>query len=624
MERARGGVGLSGGEPRVLDGVGERDVARGRGLVAGVALERGVDGRHVHGLALVGEVGVGGDLLAGRVAYGLEGDEAPAAELGRVDVEGLLRGAEPGAGRELGGGGGDDAAVGAVVAYDVELALEGVGGAGGEALVGDLVDEAGAGRGRHALLALGVGERRADGHGGVVHGAHVEVGPVARDRHGEAGHVVALVGLGPELLDGVGVVGERPERVVDGGRPVGAAGEPHAGRAVEPGVVDLAGRRVVGGVAGVRALAVRVPRGRGVEHAVLVGDEDVPLARGLARDEEGHPCHAGHGVLVRLDGGEVAADGLLLERRVGAVGDRALVGDGEGPGPVGVEQVAHGGRGLARGVGAVGEGVGRGLCRAVLARCESQHVLAGLVPGSVHQDGLGGVVADGDGRAGERRRALGHRLVALGVDLGELRTTADHVLGERRGRAVDQLPVLGDLEGPAPVRIEEVAAGRLGLARGVGAVGQRVCRGLRRAVLAGGEGHDILSWLVPAAVYLDGVRGVVPDGDLGAGERRVALRDGRVALCVDFGEPGAAADDVFVDLEVIGDEVRPCANLFYGSVAVGALHDLGDAGGGVWEVAIGGLGLGHRDGAEGDGRVAPAVKVGVVGSVGDQGVWVGE
>ena len=208
VERAGGGVGLAGGEARVLDSVGEGHVARGRGLMAGVALERGVDGRHGHGLALVGEVGVGGDLLARGVAHGLEGDQRASAELGRVDVEGLLGGADLGARHEVGGGGGHGAAVGAVVIHQVELTLEGVGRARRESLVGDLVDEAGAGGRRHALLALGVREGGPDGNGPLVDGSHVEVDAVARDGHGEAHEAVALVGLGPELLDGVGVIGE--------------------------------------------------------------------------------------------------------------------------------------------------------------------------------------------------------------------------------------------------------------------------------------------------------------------------------------------------------------------------------------------------------------------------------
>ena len=467
-------------------------MARGRGLMAGVALERGVDGRHGHGLALVGEVGVGGDLLARGVAHGLEGHQRASAELGRVDVEGLLGGADLGARHEVGGGGGHGAAVGAVGVDHVELTLEGVGRARRESLVGDLVDEAGAGGRRHALLALGVREGGPDGNGPLVDGPHVEVDAVARDGHGEAHEAVTLVGLGPELLDGVGVIGKGTERVVDGRRIVGVAREPDAGCRVKLGVVYLAGRRVIGGVAGVRALGVRVPVRAGVDHAVLVGHDHVPLARGLAGDEEGDPRHARHGVLLGLDGGEVAADDLLLHGGVGAVGNRALLGDGEGLGPGGVEQVALGGRGLARRVGAVGQGVRGGLGRAVLAGGEGQHVLAGLVPGAIDLDGVRGVVADRDLCARERGVALGHGLVALGVDLGELGTAAHDVVGDREAssrvllveRACPvsdglylRIAVVTRLDLPeVDVRVaHEIALGRLGLLDGEAANGKGNC-----------------------------------------------------------------------------------------------------------------------------------------------------
>ena len=141
----------------------------------------------------------------------------------------------------------------------------------------------------------------------------------------------------------------------------------------------------------------------------------------------------------------------------------------------------------------------------------------------------------------------------------------------------------------------------------VGAVGQGVRRGLGGAVLARGHGEHVLSGLVPGAAHLDGVRGRVGDGDLGPRERGVALRDGRVALGVDLGEPHAAAHDVVCDRKagtgvLLVKGARPTTNSLNFGIAVSAGLDLSKVYARVaHQVALGGLGLLDGEAADWEG-----------------------
>ena len=111
---------------------------------------------------------------------------------------------------------------------------------------------------------------------------------------------------------------------------------------------------------------------------------------------------------------------------------------------------------------------------------------------------LGGVDAELDPRQGYR---VG--LVALGDVIAYLRAYLDDE-ALRGLHLVHNLAVLADLEAPYFVG-EQVALRRDGFAQLVGAVGQKVARGLRHAVGAGGDGGHVLARLVCDASDHDGV-----------------------------------------------------------------------------------------------------------------------
>ena len=105
VERAGQRVLVAGREVLHVDGVRDPLAGGGGQLVVArrVGGGGGADGREAHGLALVGDVGVGGvgDAAAADV---LEGDDGRAGEVGRVEVEGDLDAAVGGVGYEGRGG----------------------------------------------------------------------------------------------------------------------------------------------------------------------------------------------------------------------------------------------------------------------------------------------------------------------------------------------------------------------------------------------------------------------------------------------------------------------------------------------------------------------------------------
>ena len=210
-----------------------------------------------------------------------------------------------------------------------------------------------------------------------------------------AEELLALVDPAGELLELVGVVGQRPLGVVGPRRS-----EPHAGRGV-PGAL---GRLVVGVGRG----GVRVPRGRGARVPVGVGHDDVGLPGGRAGDAERHARHAGEVAVGDLHELEVAALDLVGHRALpGELDHLAVLLDGERDLGVGAE-VSLGRLRLAHEVVAVGQGVGRGL-RGTAPGLERERYLPerDLLP--AHERGLRGRVHDLEDRAGapSRSRAKG-------------------------------------------------------------------------------------------------------------------------------------------------------------------------------------------------------------------------
>ena len=332
-----------------------------------------------HRLAPVGEVAVRGDLGAVGGVDGLVGGHGAARQCRAVEGRRGLEGPGLALGRE-GDGGADGVALGveqggAVVEHelqdgDVVARIEVV-----------VVDPVGQGRLPHGVgivAAVGVEQLgRQRGRGAVGHGAKVDLDLVGGHREAQGHHAQPGVGGAGQLHHGVGVVGQRPARVVGGGAPRLGAREPGARRGVEHGVVHRARRGVVGVVVGVGGGGVRV--GEAVEGAVGAGYDNVGLAGRLAGHQEGDAREGRHVPLADLDELHVAAHDLLGDDRRGGLGLASA-----GLGRVGGGGAEGGGQGLERPLGLVVLG------------------LRGVTAGAALGAGVGVAarVADGDELAG--------------------------------------------------------------------------------------------------------------------------------------------------------------------------------------------------------------------------------
>ena len=270
-----------------------------------------------------------------------------------------------------------------------------------------------------------------------------------------------------------------------------------------------------------------VPGGRGASLAVLVGDDDVGLARGGRGDPERDPREAPHAPGLRLHELEVAPAYLLGYGRRGvgrdalggALGghvrhegpDRGLValwrpglpygdgaqGDDGVPGRVAVELVARGGREVRGAVLARGHGPG--------ARC---------VLGEASLVVLTRVVADLELRTREAGGAERGGLARLGVGLGEHEAEGVRLRRVRRR----------GLRRPARLHGERdhVLRERVPARRG----------GLPRPVAPGAQAHDRASAVGVRGDRRDCLRArlVRIDGVHGSGERVAAVAVGHLVV----------------------------------------------------------------------------------------------
>ena len=550
---------LAGDEVLIADRVGQLLAVLGQGLVVHVAVRLGGDPGHHDGLPLVGQVLVLGGVPAVLVEVEvLEAHEFAAAHLGRVDRDVDLDAAGGDAVGERLGRAADRALILAVLADEVDLGGQRV-FAAGHVLELHGVGEGGLGVRRRVLGAV-AGKRGRDADLAVLLGALVDVHAVAGDLDGEAHEVVPGVLRAGELDHVVGIVGECAQGVVHGDLMVGVAVEPHARGAVADELGLVGDRRLLGverRVGRVGVLAVLREGGRSVDLAVLIGHDDVALAGGAARHEERDPRHLGLGETLDLVEVEVAADDLLLEVPVLGVAlgphDLAGLADLQGGLPRPVEQIT-----LRRGL--LGEFVGAvrqrrlGRLRAALGvGHEGLDDLAPLILLAVHEHAARRDVLDLDLGAGKRGRGLRHRLVALGVDLRDAHAATHDVLLEAGPAAVgDGLPVLTDLEGPGPGVVELIALRGLGFLDLVGAVGE-VTEGPVAVPVGHGDLGVLAALLHPLAVDEDALGALVPERDLGALERRVALGDGLVARGVDLHAGNLAGHDVLRERGLAGE-----------------------------------------------------------------------
>ena len=460
---------------------------------------------------------------------------------------------------------------------------------------------------------VGVG---GDGNGGlglVVEGAVVVHHAVAGDGDGGVDKPVAFVGGAAQLLDAVGVVGERAVPVVRAGQgALTGEAEPDACGGIEQNTVDgfgFAKRPVVA----VGVLRVMVPRGRGVEIPVGVGDDDVGFPGGQAGELEGdsgHPVGAVPGFLAE---GEIAAHHLFRHLRR-LVGDSVLHGlflnllEAQ---EVAVEHVAFRRFGFVHDEGAARD---HGLSAGVPVQVIPGHQMgfieegepvrvrgddpcagrgdSGFIEGGVIIIAEGVVVFDGELRAFERGGTLWQVAFIVAGSLAVV--FGDHQPGGIVGRGVGERDGRGLLrgDGNALLRCGQKPFRGLGLTDGDGLP----CGHLQRArgtVLPCGEGAQHTAVLTV-------------DGELSARQRvqGIPVREGRIGAQFDdphvsVGHVGEVAHALRVALAVqveVGALLR--ADILSGVGEVPALHD---------DVIAGAVPCAGERVVPGQGDVAPVV-----------------
>ena len=319
-------IGLPGGKPGVTDVIGDSGIALSGDGLAVVRFAHGtcreLRRKHGHLLGNVILVLVLCELRALRIGQGLVDHEGLAREV--VAVEGEIDGH---------GAMGLLCGEGLLCGHGLTVHLEHVTSLGIVNLTGDGV---GLARDKVAVLHLVGNLDGADTDivvavgcviGGsvdfrlrVIESSEVDGCAVAADGDGGVHQSITLVRSAAKLLDAVGVEGHGTEGVVGldgiagGGVAVltdhGVVAEPETGGRVELGAVDGA----VSGqspVVRVGVAVMGVPRGRGAEIAVLIGDGDMGLAGGEGGHLEGHASKVLGTVLCLLGELEVGAIDLL-------------------------------------------------------------------------------------------------------------------------------------------------------------------------------------------------------------------------------------------------------------------------------------------------------------------------
>ena len=527
-------VGLARDKALVVDRVHDGGLLAGSHDVVAVGPVgcRGGDAGKADGLALARDVPVGGHDLPVLEAL-LEGHDRRPLKACGVKLEGHGNRALGGLGHK--GGLGRDglavlahelALVVALGAAHVERAAHEVLLAGGKAVVVNRVDELHGAIRPHDRGAIGRLKRGLDAQGIVVDGPQVVGALVAAHGELDAHEAVALVGVASQLLEQVGAVRKGAQRVVWGRAQRVPAREPYAcvGHQARPVHATVCQDRLV---VCVRAARVRAYlRGR-VEHAVLVGNDDVRLADLLAigvlekREPKGHAHKPRHGLAVGLAKAHVAALDLVGGTAAGGerVSHAARLVDGDLLAPRGVEEIALGRRDLAHDVGAKGQQVGGGLGGSVALRGEGGHDLAGSVRGALHHNGLLRGVLHREHGAFELGHAQGQGLAGLAIDLAQTQPAAHDGLAHGAGlRKLEQLVCArgGQLHQRGALG-GKVAFGGLGLLDGQGA--QRQGNGSVGRLWQGVARHEV-------RVVEPGLSSIVCGDDpreVGRGRRQLAL-----------------------------------------------------------------------------------------------------
>ena len=283
------------------------------------------------------------------------------------------------------------------------------------------------------------------GNPDVFYRTQVDGNLVFTDGDLEAHELGALAGRRCELGEGVGVVGERSQRVVGLAGPLNVAVEPQTRIRVEKRLVDCTCCCIPSGVVGVRAVGVGSSCGRGVDVAGGVRHHDVAFVRCRAFNKEGDPGHGGLGVLIYLVEGHVATDNLV-GTCVFAPGYRTCLTDFHGAHRV-IEEIAVAGCHLAqvirakgkRRIDAVAVGIG---CGCAVVRLDGHdclrgtrlHVLKrlGRIHGAVHRHVMFACVVDGKRRPVEARGAPRACAAAFGIDLSNADAAHDLLLRDGR------------------------------------------------------------------------------------------------------------------------------------------------------------------------------------------------
>ena len=344
-----------------------------------------------------------------------------------------------------------------------------------------------------------------------------------------------------------------------------------------------------------------IPRGRGVEIPVGVGDDDMGFPRGDAGELEGHAGEDVGAVAGLLAEPEVGAFDLIMDMPVprDGVHEDAVLPDGERVDRGVGEEIAFPNMGLLQRVGAVGQGVRR--CGGVpVLDGEGRYDLALIVGFAVHDDRLlagGAHLEHGaiEGCAAERRVQ-----VAFLIVLVDLHAAPDHLFRSLRrlvGDGVLHGLLLNLLEAVEPF-VEEIPFRRMGFIYDDGTAREHglsvgvpvqvipghqmgVIEGSLPAIVGGddpcAQGRDPRRLERVVILVAEGV--VVFDGELRALQRGVALRQAVLPVILGDHQPGG----------FIGRDIRE-------RDGGGLLRGNGDGLFRCGEESLGGLGFADRDG----------------------------
>ena len=571
--------------------IGQRNLRCGTiCLMVDVALQRRADGRNLHRLVLIRDVLMLSDNTT-VLRQILERNNGLTAKVRRINVELHGHTTRADTGVELLLSRCDNATIGTVIVHQMQLALHRIRSVHIKVVIRNRVAKHNILSSRSNLIGSAVRQSRTDSDGLVVNRTVVDiktravmVSRITMQRHREVHQLVANVVVATKLLHRVRVVRECTEVIVNGNRltvdrvaravivPLRHvrrhAREPNAGFEVQlAGILHIPVTILVDAKSTVRVRRSRVVGVRvvGMVHpcrtprTVLVSDDNVLLARRLARYQEGNLVHALHRVLsllleVPVLTKHLIGNRVILIRKVNHLTvstNRERLGVCLGSG---IEQVARTGSNLVNLVRTIRQHVVTRGCRINratvvfhLLRSDGHNLIARLVSLTVHIDSLLRLVRNHERSAIKMGFAKRNVLTSLTVNLTDNHATALNgilvplmvvriVVVARIGLIIKvmHLTFLTDGECLRPVRIQ-ITFGSCALDNLIRTVRKNIVSrsgnpALRLLIPRRGNRHDNFARLIQLVTNHNGICGLVHDVILRTLERRVALSVGRMPV----------------------------------------------------------------------------------------------